>query len=70
MTLNPTTTTFTAILHNQLEQLDRAWARVRAVHADIEHCNNESREYKDAMEALSNAVKALWRLKAAWSDTR
>jgi glucose-6-phosphate 1-dehydrogenase len=55
-------------LKTRLESLDLAWANVRNIHADITHTNDESKQYKEAMEQLSAATRALWRLKHFWSD--
>jgi hypothetical protein len=60
--------TFRDALHLLLNKLDLAWKDVLACHADMEHCNEASKQYKEAKERLAAVERQLWRLKAAWAD--
>jgi hypothetical protein len=62
--------TFEAVYASLLEDLDRAYARVRAYHADPKALNPNSVEYEDAKGALEGAEVVLFRFKEIYATVR
>ncbi|MDD5220906.1 MAG: hypothetical protein PHV11_10090 [Candidatus Bipolaricaulis sp.] len=59
--------TFEAVYASLLEDLDRAYARVRAYHADPKALNPESYEYDAAKRGLNEAAAMLFRFKEIYA---
>jgi hypothetical protein len=51
------------LLDAAIVRYDRAAARVRSTVVDPEHCNDESKEHKDAITELVDAKNMVFRLK-------
>ena len=54
-----------------LARLDKSYARLRAIHEDISHTNNESREYKDALGDFNDMQAQIFTFKeSVWNVGR
>lgn len=58
------------VFHLRLEAIDRAWRAVLAIHTDISHCNEASKENREAMEGLSEAFRDMWMFKSVWANQK
>lgn len=66
--MKPSEVSFAAALCDRIERVAIAYAAMEEILMDFDHVNDHSKAWCDACEVFNQKIKAVWRLKGAWSD--
>lgn len=58
--------TFTEVHLMYLQQMDDAYMRVKRIMEDPKHLNDNSGDYKRAMQDFNDVLTMIWQLKNFW----